>query len=81
MELVITPYDPDNIPVEEEIPLPDPRFYEAVGGEEGFRELIGLFYDKIVESDIAFWSQALQRRDGACRPDKDAQTLQHKRKT
>ncbi len=55
MELTITPYDPENIPKEEEIPLPDPRFYEAVGGEEGFKEMIGLFYDKIVESDIAFF--------------------------
>ena len=55
MELVITPYDPDNVPAEDEIPLPDPRFYEAVGGEEGFKKLISLFYDKIVESDIAFF--------------------------
>ncbi len=55
MELLITPYDPDNVPKEEEIPLPDPRFYEAVGGDEGFKKLISLFYDKIVESDIAFF--------------------------
>jgi len=55
MELVITPYDPGRLPKEEEIPLPDPRFYEAVGGEEGFRRLIDAFYDRIVESDIAFF--------------------------
>ncbi|WP_456401463.1 globin domain-containing protein [Hydrogenimonas sp.] len=55
MQLIITPYDPDNIPKEEQIPLPDPRFYEAVGGDEGFTKMIGHFYDKIVESDIAFF--------------------------
>ncbi|MCF6200776.1 MAG: globin [Hydrogenimonas sp.] len=55
MNLVITPYDPANIPQEEIIPLPDPRFYKAVGGDEGFRSLINEFYDKIVESDIAFF--------------------------
>ncbi|BBG65215.1 hemoglobin-like protein HbO [Hydrogenimonas sp.] len=55
MNLAITPYDPENLPEEADIPLPDPRFYGAVGGDEGFRRLIGLFYDKIVESDIAFF--------------------------
>ena len=55
MHLVITPYDPENVPKEEEVALPDPRFYEAVGGEEGFRKLINDFYDRIVESDIAFF--------------------------
>ncbi|WP_201353753.1 globin [Hydrogenimonas urashimensis] len=55
MNLVITSYDPDNVPKEEEISLPDPRFYEAVGGEEGFKKMIGEFYDRIVESDIAFF--------------------------
>jgi len=29
MHLVITPYDPENVPKEEEVALPDPRFYEA----------------------------------------------------
>ena len=55
MRLEITPYDPDNIPKEAAIPLPDPRFYEAVGGEEGFKKLVSEFYDRIVESDIAFF--------------------------
>ncbi len=55
MNLVITPYDSENIPAEEQIPLPNPAFYEAVGGEEGFKKMIGIFYDKIVESDIAFF--------------------------
>jgi len=55
MNLQITNYDPNNIPKEEEIPLPNPRFYEAVGGEEGFKKLISEFYDRIIESDIAFF--------------------------
>lgn len=55
MNLVITPYDPKNIPQEESISLPDSRFYEAVGADEGFRKLINEFYDRIVESDIAFF--------------------------
>ena len=55
MNLVITPYDPDNLPKEEEIPLPDPRFYDAVGGEEGLKKLINEFYDRIIESDISFF--------------------------
>ncbi len=55
MNLVITPYDPENIPQEESISLPDSRFYEAVGADEGFRKLINEFYDRIVESDIAFF--------------------------
>ena len=32
---------------------PDPAFYEAVGGEDGIRNLMYNFYDKIYESDIA----------------------------
>ncbi len=32
---------------------PSKRFYEAIGGEEGMRELMYNFYDKIYESDIA----------------------------
>ncbi len=32
---------------------PDLAFYEAVGGEEGMRQLMYNFYDKIYESDIA----------------------------
>lgn len=55
MKLVITPYNPDNIPKEEEIPLPDPRFYDAVGGDEAFNAMVSDFYDKIMESDIAFF--------------------------
>ncbi len=55
MELIITPYDPDDLPNEEQIPLPDPGLYEAVGGEEGFARMIENFYDRIVESDIAFF--------------------------
>ncbi len=55
MNLVITPYDPKNIPQEESISLPDNRFYEAVGADEGFKKLINEFYDRIVESDIAFF--------------------------
>ncbi len=55
MNLVITPYDPNNVPEEMSIPLPDPRFYEAIGKEAGFKKLINEFYDRIVESDIAFF--------------------------
>jgi hemoglobin len=33
-------------------PIPDPRFFEALG-EDGFREMINNFYDKVIESDIA----------------------------
>lgn len=33
--------------------MPDPAFYEAVGGEEGMRKLMYDFYDIIYESDIA----------------------------
>jgi len=32
---------------------PPKEFYEAIGGEEGMRELMYSFYDKIYESDIA----------------------------
>jgi len=32
---------------------PNPDFYEAVGGEDGMRELMYDFYDIIYESDIA----------------------------
>jgi len=32
---------------------PSERFYEAIGGEEGMRELMFNFYDKIYESEIA----------------------------
>jgi len=32
---------------------PSTRFYEAIGGEEGMRELMFNFYDKIYESEIA----------------------------
>jgi len=44
-------------PVEKGAPVhfhnPVIEFYEAVGGEEGMRELMYDFYDKIYESDIA----------------------------
>ncbi len=33
--------------------LPPTRFYEEIGGEEGMRELMYDFYDKIYESEIA----------------------------
>ena len=32
---------------------PSERFYEAIGGEEGMKELMYNFYDKIYESDIS----------------------------
>jgi len=32
---------------------PSREFYDAIGGEEGMRELMYNFYDKIYESDIA----------------------------
>jgi len=32
---------------------PSARFYEAIGGEDGMRELMFNFYDKIYESEIA----------------------------
>jgi hemoglobin len=32
---------------------PSEKFYEAIGGEEGMRELMYNFYDKIYESEIA----------------------------
>ncbi len=32
---------------------PDPKFYEAIGGEEGMKRLMYDFYDIIYESDIA----------------------------
>jgi hemoglobin len=34
---------------------PNPEFYEAIGGEEGMRELMYDFYDIIYESDIAHY--------------------------
>jgi len=34
---------------------PPHAFYEAIGGEEGMRELMYLFYDLIYESDIAHY--------------------------
>jgi len=32
---------------------PSREFYDAIGGEEGMKELMYNFYDKIYESDIA----------------------------
>ena len=32
---------------------PSERFYDAIGGEDGMRELMFRFYDKIYESEIA----------------------------
>ncbi len=34
-------------------PLPSPKFYEAIGGEDNMRKLMYDFYDIIYESDIA----------------------------
>ena len=34
---------------------PDPAFYGAVGGKEGMEKLMYSFYDKIYESDIAYF--------------------------
>jgi hemoglobin len=49
MSFEITPTVKD-----EKVPFkhPSPEFFEAVGGEEGMRELMYSFYDLIYESDI-----------------------------
>jgi len=50
MSMVITP-----VKKGEQVHFHDPvvEFYNAVGGEDGMRELMYNFYDKIYESDIA----------------------------